>query len=100
MTKWCAAFEVVPSRLLIVAPPLINEEFLCEATEMFRGGGVKSQAFGRLYSLCATTYAAAFFDAATVVRASSEDGIHLDAAANRILAESLAPAIQNLVPLP
>lgn len=82
--------------ILIVAPPPITEPRGAVAPK-FAGGGAKCAGLGSAFARVAADERCAFFDAATVVRASVEDGVHLDATAHAELARALSGVVASLL---
>lgn len=79
----------VPPKVIIVAPPHIVETEDAFFTELFAGAIGESKKLAGHYKKLAGELGCAFFDAATVAKASPIDGIHLDAANTRAIGEAL-----------
>jgi lysophospholipase L1-like esterase len=94
----CAPIEPgmpVPA-VLVVAPPSIGEATGTMAAK-FAGGDRRSFGVADAYREIAATLGCPFFDAGAVVRASSVDGVHLDADAHLALGDALAEVVHPLV---
>lgn len=88
-------FAMLPE-VLLISPPLIDESRL-KGDTMFTGAEAKSKELAPLYETVAKSQGAYFFDAAGVVTACEEDGVHLNIGANAALAEKLAPAVRDIL---
>lgn len=84
-----------PGVLLVAPPPII--EVGCLAG-MFAGGAAKSVALAAEVAAAAKRVGVPFLDAGRVVKVSAVDGIHYDAEANPVLAETFAAAIRAHFP--
>lgn len=84
-----------PAKLLIVCPPPIR--LVGFLGTMFAGGVEKSQALPLLYEAVASRHGADFLDAGKLVEVSPVDGIHYDETAHRILGETIAARVQEMV---
>lgn len=82
--------------ILIVAPPAIGEPRGAIAPK-FEGGARRCVGVAEAYREVAATLGCAFFDAGSVVPASSVDGVHLDAAAHLALGDALADVVPPLL---
>jgi lysophospholipase L1-like esterase len=82
--------------VLVVAPPPTTEP-RGTAVMKFTGAAGKGQEFGAAYRAIAAELGCPFFDAGTVVRASAEDGVHLDREQHRELGRALAPVALPLL---
>lgn len=87
---------VVPD-VVIVAPPHIVESADPFFAELYEGAIPVSHKIAPLYRKLADELGCAFFDAASVARASNLDGIHLDAANTRAIGYGLAPIVRGLL---
>lgn len=85
------------SKVIVVAPPHIAETKDPFFAEMFEGGIEQSRKLGGYYEVLAVEMGCAFFDAATVAKASAIDGVHLDAANTRAIGTALVPIVQKLL---
>jgi lysophospholipase L1-like esterase len=83
--------------VLIVAPPAIGEPRGTIAPK-FAGGDRRCAGVADAYREVASALGCPFFDAGSVVQPSGVDGVHLDAAAHRVLADALADVIRPLIP--
>lgn len=75
-------------QILLVSPPLINESHI-SADWGYAGGEEKSKKLGEEYLKVANEINAHFLDLAPIIRPSDIDGIHLDKANNKKLAETI-----------
>jgi lysophospholipase L1-like esterase len=82
--------------VLIVAPPPIAAPRGTIAPK-FAGGDAKCSGLAEALARVAAEEACAFFDAGSVVSASAEDGVHLDAAAHAALAHALVGVVARLL---
>lgn len=82
--------------VLIVAPPPIAVPRGTMAPK-FAGGDAKCTGLADAFARVAEDEGCAFFDAGSVVSASSEDGVHLDASAHAALARALAGVVAPLL---
>jgi lysophospholipase L1-like esterase len=80
--------------LLVVAPPHVAETPTSFGRK-FEGAIPKSHGFAAAYAEIAARRKCLFLDAATVAKASSRDGIHLDQDAHRQLAEAVAGMVKK-----
>lgn len=89
--EWSKHFEVSLPKLLIVAPPHINEFFYDELMRQIFGpqAGEKAAALPALYEKVAKDLNADFFDSSKVCEPAKGDGVHLDEAGNETLAVAL-----------
>ena len=82
--------------VLIVAPPQLGAPKGAIAPK-FEGGDRRSVGVADAYRAVAAELGCPFFDAGSVVRASSVDGVHLDAPAHRALGDALAGVVRPLI---
>jgi len=84
-------------KVLLVAPtplgPIENGVF----SEMFKGSVEKSKALAPYYKAIANTFGVPYFDAGSVVHASNEDGLHLQADQHNLLGIALAKEIKRIL---
>jgi lysophospholipase L1-like esterase len=80
--------------ILVVAPPPIGAAKGPIAPK-FAGGDAKCVGLADALAQVAADERRAFFDAATVVSASPQDGVHLDAAQHAVLGGALAGLVQR-----
>lgn len=84
-----------PPEVLVLAPPLFGE--LSELmAHHFDGGNEQSRHLSRHYRQVCADLGCSFFDTNAVVEVGA-DGIHLDAAGHRLLAEALAAEVRQLI---
>ena len=92
----CAAPGRTQPRLLIVAPPPIQEvDWLAEK---FVGGAAKSEKLGAAIRRSADRLGAAFLDAGEHIAVSPIDGLHYDADTHAVLGKAIAAAVRQLAP--
>jgi lysophospholipase L1-like esterase len=86
--------EGTPPEVLLVSPVPIGE--ITRHSEMWGFGEShqKSRQLARLYEVVAEDYGVGFFDAGSVAEVSTDDGIHLDAAACASLGAAMAEAVR------
>ena len=84
-----------PPQVLLIAPPPIHE--VGAFKRMFAGGASKSLDFSKRYQECADRLGCAFFDAGSIVTSCAKEGIHWQADQHQLLAEALAPKVQQLL---
>ncbi len=83
--------------ILIVSPPYLELDTESQFA-MFDGQMVKkSKQLGGHYEQLAHLYSCGYFDAATVIRSSLVDGVHLDADAHVTLGQALAPVCREIL---
>lgn len=83
-------------KVLLVAPPPLGE--LKEDFEyMFEGAHAKVGDFPLRFRQVSIEHGCAFFDAATIIAPSPLDGLHLDEQGQRLLGQSLAPLVRELL---
>jgi len=81
-------------QVLLLAPPLVDES-VEGAREKFAGAAEKSAQLPKLYQRLAEQNDALFLDVSQWVKPSRKDGIHLEPADHRTIAEHLAKEILN-----
>lgn len=92
----CAGPGSAAPTVLLVAPPRIKAAGM--AFELgYAGVAEESVAVSEHYLALATARNCPYFDAAQVVSASDEDGVHLDAEAHGALAEAIAERVRSLL---
>ncbi len=96
LNDWCKEFGMNVPKVLLVAPPVIQEQFL-KGDSMFEGAAKKTHKFAKLYAQKAQSRNAQFFDSAQVVTTCQEDGVHLDAENNLKLGKALAEKIKTII---
>ena len=80
-------------RVLLVVPPPVGR--LSDYAEEFGDAGVKSQMLAKYYRRQAEELGTEFLDSGSVITSSDVDGIHLDAAEHKKLAQAVAACILN-----
>jgi lysophospholipase L1-like esterase len=88
---------VKPPKLMIVAPPHMAGTADPFYADLFATGGPQSQKIAGYYKILAVEFDCAFFDAATVAKASPIDGVHLDAANTRAIGAALVAPVRALL---
>lgn len=81
--------------VVIVAPPLACDTEHADLKPMFAGGIEESALFAGHYRRVANDIGCAFFDAASVAKASSLDGVHLDAENTKAIGTGLVPVVKK-----
>lgn len=89
--------DLEPPQVLVVAPPPLVETADPDFAAMFEGGVVESAMLASFYADLADETGAGFFDAGSVARCSSIDGVHLDANNTRAIGRGLAPVARLLL---
>ena len=79
-------------QVIIVSPPLVDDN-IEKAREEFVDASHKSQGLSRQYYQLAREYGARFLDLAHLISPSKNDGVHLEPADHRIIAENLMERI-------
>lgn len=92
-------FDWPAPRILLVAPPAVSRTENAEFKEMFAGGDAASLRLPALYAELARLTGCGFFDAGTVARTTSLDGVHLDAENTRAIGRALAPVVRKMLEL-
>jgi lysophospholipase L1-like esterase len=82
--------------ILVVSPPPIRTPAGPLAPK-FEGGQHKCVGLVDAYAKTCTELACHFFDAGTVVSASTVDGVHLDADQHLTLGQAIAPVVAGLL---
>ncbi|MBD8555670.1 SGNH/GDSL hydrolase family protein [Rhizobium sp. CFBP 8762] len=85
--------------ILIVAPPVICETANAQFAAMFAGGVEQSALLAPLYADLADELQCGFFDAGSVARTTSLDGVHLDAANTVAIGRGLEPMARLMLGL-
>lgn len=88
-----------PPAVLIVAPPPLCETANPEFAAMFAGGVEQSRMLAGFYADLADAEGCGFFDAGSVARTSSIDGVHLDAANTRAIGAGIEPIVRMMLGL-
>ena len=82
--------------ILIVSPP-IADNAVGTMADKFAGARERGQGLGAAYAAIAAEMSCAFFDAATIIRSSEADGVHLDADQHPILGKALLDPVRKLL---
>lgn len=96
INDWCEEFKMPTPKILIIAPPHIDESVL-KVDSMFEGASVKSKQFSLEYQSIANKLGATFFDSSKHVVPGSEDGVHIDGDNHKKLGLALSPVIKSLL---
>ncbi|WEX07160.1 SGNH/GDSL hydrolase family protein [Chelativorans sp. AA-79] len=88
----------VPAILLVAPPPLCATEN-SDFAAMFEGGVAESRKLAPLYAALAQQVGCGFFDAGTVAKTTSIDGVHLDAENTRAIGTGLEPVVRQALGL-
>jgi lysophospholipase L1-like esterase len=80
-----------PPRILVLSPPLISPRG--DMVHKFDNAEPASREFLRWYARVAGEKSCLFFDTAACIEASAVDGVHLDEAAHKLLADTLTPVV-------
>lgn len=87
--SWSKELETNEPEVVIISPPIIQEQYLGENT-MFAGAEAKTKQLAGLYAEIAAKHSAEFFDSAKIVESCRDDGVHLDAENNVRLGSEFA----------
>ena len=85
--------------ILIVVPPAVGATENADFREVYAGGEASSKRLAGLYEALADEAGCGFFDAGSVARPASFDGVHLDADNTRKIGEALAPLVRVMLQL-
>lgn len=86
-------------KIVLVSPPHCVATTHADLGPMFEHGRTESQLLAGYYQRVAAELDCAYFDAASVSKASPLDGLHLDAANTRIIGTALAPIVKTVLAL-
>lgn len=86
--------------LVLVAPPHCGPSGRPNGLPAMDRSIAESEKLAELYQEVANDVGAAFFDAATVARPISFDGVHLDVAATCAIGEALVPVVEKVLSQP
>ena len=96
ITWWCQHLDFPEPFLILVSPPIIEEEKSYSIfKDIFKGAGEKSNSFAKDYEAIAKKCGWRYFDSAQFVSPSDIDGIHLDKNSNKILGQELAKFLRT-----
>jgi lysophospholipase L1-like esterase len=90
------ARQPIPVKMLVLAPPIPKAQHVYDAFR-YDGLEVKAHRLGPLYHALADHYGAEFLDLADKIPSSCLDGVHLDPAQHRQIAELLHPILIRLL---
>lgn len=88
--------EMPVPKILVVAPPPIDEPKGSIAPK-FQGGADRCRGAADAYRAVAMELGCSFFDSATVISASTYDGVHLDEPQHKQLGAALVVPVANLL---
>ncbi len=94
--EWVTDFQVSMPKVLVIAPPLIDETRLKE-NSMFEGATTKSREFAQEFENIAKEYGAFFFDSSKYAPQDGEDGVHISGESHRRLGTNLAPYVVEIL---
>jgi lysophospholipase L1-like esterase len=97
MQFWCDFMKYGIPKLVIIAPPEIDEEGLDSFREVFEGSALLVSELRDSLEAYAQTNGDIFLDASEVVVSKNTDGIHLDAAESRKLGQKIAGVVKGAV---
>lgn len=86
-------------QVILVSPPHCIETEHADLQPMFQSGIAESRKLAGYYERLAAELGCGFFDAATVAKADSADGVHLDAANTRAIGDALVPLVKKILGL-
>lgn len=92
-------FPCETPQVLIMAPPPVVETADPEYAALYAGAIAQSQMLASFYADLADESGAGFFDAGSVAKASSNDGVHLDAANTIAVGRAVAPVARLMLGL-
>lgn len=84
-------------RIIIVSPPPLCEAEKADYAAMYNQSIAESRKLAAVYARLAQDTGCSFFDAGTVARTTSVDGVHLDAENTRAIGRALAPVVSALL---
>ncbi|HEY4477722.1 MAG TPA: GDSL-type esterase/lipase family protein [Candidatus Paceibacterota bacterium] len=98
MEFWCKSFNFPLPKILLIAPPIIEEEFSYKIfKDIFKGAKGKSLTFSESYNNFAEKNNWSFLDSGEFIKPGEVDGIHLDEKNNQILGKEIANKIKNIL---
>jgi len=83
-------------RILVICPP-VPQPAKGAIAPKFQGSDLRCGGLAEAFATMAAQMECAFFDANTVIRTSTEDGVHLDAASHRTLGAAIEPVVRPLL---
>jgi lysophospholipase L1-like esterase len=83
-----------PPKVLVICPPYISGSVFFG--DVFDGSDAISRKLPPFYRQICEESGSVFFDANTLIKPSPADGIHLEAAEHRKLAEAVAEIVRNM----
>ena len=96
MKFWCEFMKYEIPRLLILAPPEIDEPGLLAFKEIFEDSIEQTAVLRGALAAFSKEHGYEFLDSSKIVRSYGEDGIHLNAEENRKLGTALAQVIRTV----
>ncbi|HEY1041405.1 MAG TPA: GDSL-type esterase/lipase family protein [Candidatus Paceibacterota bacterium] len=102
ISTWCTNLGIPTTpKVLLVAPPHMQASEIAQDTALTKIFGEaaeqKSKELAPIYEQFARENNIAFFDASTVCKSASGEGVHLDIENNKLLGEALARKIQEQI---
>ncbi len=95
---WCEQFKIEKPKILIIAPPVINEKDSYKAFgDFFKGADERSSKLPLALQKHTKERGLDFFDSSKIVKVSNIDGIHLDEKSNIELGKSLSEVVLKLL---
>lgn len=92
-------FDAPAPQVLIVSPPPLCETPNADFAAMFAGAPTESKRLAGLYKTAADLAGCGFFDAGTVAKTTTLDGVHLDRENTRAIGKALAPVVRKMLGL-
>ncbi|QND52828.1 SGNH/GDSL hydrolase family protein [Phyllobacterium sp. 628] len=89
--------SVTPPKILIMSPPSLGETDGPEFRLVFEQGIEQSRLLAAFYEDAAKQADCEFFDAGSVAKTSSVDGVHLDANNTRAIGKAVAPLVRGIL---
>lgn len=97
MQFWCSFMKYDVPKIVIIAPPAVDEEGLSRFKEVFEGSAAMISDLKDSLKAYAKETGDCFLDASEIVVSQNTDGIHLDAAENEKLSAKIADVIQEIL---
>ncbi len=95
---WCGSFDYILPQILLIAPPVVEEEFSFNSfKDIFKGAKEKSLSFSKSYKDFSLKNNWHFLDTSNIIKASEIDGVHLDKEGNKILGEAIVKKIKEVL---
>ena len=99
LRNWAAFLNVPEPKVVLAAPPTINEQHFDDAMKKVfgAGGATRADRLPVIIAACAQQLGTVYFDSSLVCKPAPGDGIHLDEANNQTLASALYATLKTLV---